>query len=198
MPRLMRALRIGGVDAVHVVALFVGDHFERQLVVVAQEQGPLAVVRNRRRLLEDVDDRKAILHVHRHEHARHDREVKGHVAFVAVAEIGDRVFRPLVGLGQQHAIADSFWSMWRRSSFKNSRASPAGSRSSCLRARRDTAPRRAASRRRPCRARNRRLRKSPGGPRDCRSSDRADGNRSGASSRLWRPGPRSSWTSRSP
>ena len=35
-------LRIGAVGQVHVVALFVGDHLERQLVVIAQEQAPLA------------------------------------------------------------------------------------------------------------------------------------------------------------
>ena len=38
------------VRAVHVVALLVGDHLERQLVVVAQEQRPLRGVRDRRRL----------------------------------------------------------------------------------------------------------------------------------------------------
>ena len=36
--------RVGGVGLVHVVALFVGDHLERQLVVVAQEEAPLAVL----------------------------------------------------------------------------------------------------------------------------------------------------------
>ena len=36
--RVLRVLRV------HVVALLVGDHLERQLVVVAQEQAPLAVV----------------------------------------------------------------------------------------------------------------------------------------------------------
>ena len=39
----------------------------------------------------------------RHVHARHQREVERHVAFVAVAEIVLGVLRPLVGLGQQHA-----------------------------------------------------------------------------------------------
>ncbi len=58
-----------GVDAVHVIALFVRDHLQRQLVVVAQEHRPLAVVGDRRRLLQDVDDREAVLHAHRHEHA---------------------------------------------------------------------------------------------------------------------------------
>ena len=51
-------LRIGGVDRVHVVALFVGDHLERQLVVVAEEQRPLAGVRDVRRLVEDLGDRR--------------------------------------------------------------------------------------------------------------------------------------------
>ena len=40
-----RVLRVLGP---HVVALLVGDHLERQLVVVAQEEPPLAVVRDRR------------------------------------------------------------------------------------------------------------------------------------------------------
>ncbi len=32
------------------------------------------------------------------------REMEGHVAFVAVAEVGDRVLRPLVRLGEQHPV----------------------------------------------------------------------------------------------
>ena len=44
-------LGVLGVDAVHVVALLVGHHLQRQLVVVAQEQRPLAVRRGWRRLL---------------------------------------------------------------------------------------------------------------------------------------------------
>ena len=90
------------VDAPHVVALLIRHHLERQLVVIAQEHRPLAVFGNRRRLLEDVDDRKSILHLQRHEHPRHEREMELHVPLVALAEICDRVFRPLVGLGQQH------------------------------------------------------------------------------------------------
>ncbi len=50
----------------------------------------------------------AVLHAHRHEQPGHDGEVERHVALVAaggrIAEIGDRVLRPLVGLGQQHAV----------------------------------------------------------------------------------------------
>ena len=80
-------LRIGGVHRVHVVALFVGDHLERQLVVVAQEERPLAVVGDVGRLVEDLGDRVAIFLPQRHEHARHQREVERHVALVAVAEV---------------------------------------------------------------------------------------------------------------
>ena len=100
-------LGIGGVGAVHVVALLVGDHLERQLVVVAQEDGPLAVLRDVRRLLEDVDDREAVLHPQRHEQARHEREVEGDVALVALPEVGHRVLGPLVGLGEQHAAREA-------------------------------------------------------------------------------------------
>jgi hypothetical protein len=97
-------LRVGSVDPVHVVALLVGDHLQRQLVVVAQEESPLGIVRDGRRLGEDVDDREAVLLPDGHEQARHDREVEGHVALVAVAEVGDGVLRPLIGLGQQHPV----------------------------------------------------------------------------------------------
>ena len=96
--------RVLGVLRVHVVALLVGDHLERQLVVVAQEQAPLAVVGDGRGALEDLVDRRGLLAAQRHEHARHDREVEGHVALVAVAEVLDDVLGPLVGLGQQHAV----------------------------------------------------------------------------------------------
>ena len=48
----------------------------------------------------------AVLLPERHEHARHQREVERHVALVAVAEVGAHVGRPLVRLGQQHAVAD--------------------------------------------------------------------------------------------
>ncbi len=76
-------LPVLSVDAVHVVAVLVGDHFEGQLVVIAQEDRPLAALRDRRRLLEDIDDREAVLHVNCHEEPRHQREMEGHVALVA-------------------------------------------------------------------------------------------------------------------
>ena len=63
---------------------------------------------DRRGLREDLRDRVARLAAHRHEHPRHHREVERHVALVAagrrVAEVVDDVLRPLVGLGQQHAV----------------------------------------------------------------------------------------------
>ena len=95
---------VGGVVVPQVIALAVGHHFERQLVMVAQEHRPLAVLRDLRRLAHDVGDRVTVLGRHRHVDARHQREVERHVAFVAGAEILQHVLRPLVGLGQQHAV----------------------------------------------------------------------------------------------
>ena len=96
--------RIDGVGVPEVVALLGRHHLERQLVVVAQEDRPLAAVGDVRRLAHDVGDRVPVLLRQRHVHARHQREVERHVAFVALAEIGPRVLRPLVGLGEQHAV----------------------------------------------------------------------------------------------
>ena len=103
-PEVDASLRLLGVDPVHVVPLFVRHHLERQLVVVSQEDRPLRGVRSRGCLVEDVDDRVAVLHPQRHEHPGHEGEVEGHVALVpfSFAEIGHGVFGPLVGLPQQH------------------------------------------------------------------------------------------------
>ena len=95
-------LRVLGVHPVHVVALLVRHHLQRQLVVVAQEEHPLAALGDGRRLLQHVHHRVAVLGPDGHEHARHEREVEGGVALVALAEVGDGVLRPLVGLRQQH------------------------------------------------------------------------------------------------
>jgi hypothetical protein len=86
-----------------IVALRVRYHFERQLVVIAQEDRPLAVVGNLRRLAHDVGDRETVLARECHVHARHQRKVERHVAFVALTEIVLGVFRPLVRFGEQHA-----------------------------------------------------------------------------------------------
>ena len=72
--------------------------------MVAQEQRPLAALGDVRRLQEDLGDGVAVFLPQRHEHPRHQREVEGHVAFVAVAEVGAHVGRPLVRLGQQHPV----------------------------------------------------------------------------------------------
>src|SRR3989304_2052994 len=53
-------LVVQGIDAIHVIALLVGDHLQRQFVVVAQEQRPLAVGGNGRGLLQDVNDGEAV------------------------------------------------------------------------------------------------------------------------------------------
>jgi hypothetical protein len=95
--------RLLRVHPVHVVALAVRDHLERELVVIAQENGPLTVLRDIRRLPHDLGDRIAVLEGHGHEDARHQREVIGHVALITVAEILAHVFRPLIRLGEEHA-----------------------------------------------------------------------------------------------
>ena len=46
----------------------------------------------------------AVLLRDRHVHARHQREVVRHVAFVAVAEVLAHVLRPLVGLGEEEPV----------------------------------------------------------------------------------------------
>ena len=73
--------------------------------MIAQENRPLAAGRNVRRLADDLDDRIAVFLRQRHVQPRHEREVIGHVAFVAGAEIFPHVFRPLVRFGQENAIA---------------------------------------------------------------------------------------------
>ncbi len=96
--------RVRGVHLVHVVALAARHHLEGQLVVVAQEDGPLRAVGDVRRLLHDLDDGVAVLLRDGHVHARHQREVVCHVAFVAVlAEVVAHVLRPHVGFAEQHA-----------------------------------------------------------------------------------------------
>uniref|UniRef100_A0A7V6DNY3 Glycogen synthase n=1 Tax=Desulfobacca acetoxidans TaxID=60893 RepID=A0A7V6DNY3_9BACT len=93
-------LGVLGIDSVHVIPLLVGDHFQGKLVVVAQKQGPLAIGGNLRGLLKDVDDGKPVLHTQGHEHPGHEGKVEGHVAFVAVTEVGRGIFGPLIGFRQ--------------------------------------------------------------------------------------------------
>ncbi len=70
--------------------------------MTAQERRPLAARRQIGRALENLHQRRAIGFRQGHEEARHQREVKVHVNFVAVAEVGQHIFRPLIGFGQQH------------------------------------------------------------------------------------------------
>ena len=73
--------------------------------MVAQEDRPLAGLRDVRGLLEDLRDRVPVLLRDRHVHARHQREVVGHVALVAVAEVLADVLGPHVRLGQEQPVA---------------------------------------------------------------------------------------------
>src|SRR6185437_16453156 len=86
-PKIDAAALIARVHAVHVIALFVGNHFEGQLVVVAQEQSPLAVLRYGGIAAKNFYNRKTVLKPQRHKHARHERKVERHLARVAVLEI---------------------------------------------------------------------------------------------------------------
>ena len=74
--------------------------------MVAQEDAPLAVVGDLWRLADDVGDRVPVRLRQRHVHARHQRKVEAHVAFVAIAEIGPCVLGPLVRLGQEHPVGE--------------------------------------------------------------------------------------------
>ena len=146
-PEIQPGAAVGGVGLPQEIAFRLGDHLQRQLVVVAQEDRPLAVRRDVRRLAQDVGDREAVLARDRHVHARHQREVERHVAFVAVAEIILGILRPLVGLGQQHAVRIMLRRV-RRGSASGRRGFRAGSRCWCPRVPPGTARRRGAGRRR--------------------------------------------------
>jgi hypothetical protein len=52
----------------------------------------------------DVGNRQTIFLAQRHIDARHERKVKGHVAFIAVAKIGPHIGRPLIGFRQHQAV----------------------------------------------------------------------------------------------
>ena len=102
----MRDTRIARVLVDHVGALDVGHHLEGELVMVAEEDAPLTALRDLGRAFDDLDERLAILETHRHEHARHQREVKRHVELVAFTEVRAHELRRLVRLRQQHAIGE--------------------------------------------------------------------------------------------
>ena len=64
---------------------------------------PLAIFGNLRSLFENFDDRLAIFQLHGHKDSGHQGKVEGHVKFVAVAEIGAHVRRPLIRFSQEHS-----------------------------------------------------------------------------------------------
>ena len=102
--QIQAALRLPGIRKIHVVPFLLGDRFERELVVVPEEERPLTAVWNARRLLEHLGDRIPILQMDGQEDARHQREVMGHLRLVAVAEVGANVRWPEIRLRQQHPI----------------------------------------------------------------------------------------------
>ena len=69
--------------------------------MIAQKQRPLAVRGDIRRLPQDVGNGKPVLLGYGHVDSGHQGKVIGHVALVAVAEIGADVFRPLIGFREQ-------------------------------------------------------------------------------------------------
>ncbi len=79
--------------------------------MIAKEDRPLATSGDGRRLIEDIDNREAVFHLDGHEDARHQRKMEGHVAFVAAAEIGGSIFRPLVRFRQEDAVFEGFVEM---------------------------------------------------------------------------------------
>ena len=74
--------------------------------MVAEEEAPLAWLWNLRGLLQDFSDWLPVFEFHAHEHARHKRKMKGHVEFVAIAEVRQQVRWPLVRFRQQHAAGE--------------------------------------------------------------------------------------------
>ena len=72
--------------------------------MVTQEDRPLSVVRDGRRLIENVVQREAVFLSQRHVQPRHQREVEAHVALVTLSEVGHGILGPLVRFGEQHPI----------------------------------------------------------------------------------------------
>jgi len=75
--------------------------------MVAQEHDPLAGRGNGRSLCLNVIDGKAVTGSDGHEEPWHQGEMKGHVAFIPIAKVCGGVLRPLVGLGEEHAVGES-------------------------------------------------------------------------------------------
>ena len=72
--------------------------------MISQKRCPLAPFRDFRCLIENINNGKAILCGKGHVHSRHQGKMEVHVAQIAFAKISRGIFRPLIGLSQQHAI----------------------------------------------------------------------------------------------
>ena len=94
--------RVRAVSQVHVIALIAGDHLQSQLIMISQEQPPLACFGNTGSLRDDVGYGQAVFLAESHINARHERKMKGHVEFIAVAEIRTYIGWPLVRFRQEH------------------------------------------------------------------------------------------------
>ena len=103
MPRFSLHARFGRVLFPHPLALLGRDHFQREFIVIAQEGAPLAILRDGRRAAHDLGHVFVASLFERHVDARHDREVKAHVEFIAVPEIWTHIFRLLIGFAKQNA-----------------------------------------------------------------------------------------------
>ena len=82
-------------------ALLLAHRLQGQLVVISQEETPLAGGGQIGSVPEDVGDGAAVGVANGQEHARHEGKVEGHVELVAVAEVGTHLGRPLVRLGEE-------------------------------------------------------------------------------------------------
>ena len=82
--------QVGRVEVPHELPLLGSDHLEGQLVVVAEEDAPLALGRDLRGVGQDLLEIGALAPGEAHVEAGHHREVEVHVALVAIAEVGGR------------------------------------------------------------------------------------------------------------
>src|SRR5262249_42396784 len=99
--------------AIHVVAVLVRHHFQRQLVVVAQKERPLTVEWNLGRLLENLLNRSALLPADGHEEAGDARGMKTQPKRVPLAQVKPHVPWP-PGLPRQAAPVRDTPSRWWR------------------------------------------------------------------------------------
>ena len=101
--------RIGSKFLPHPFAFFFGDHFQCEFVVVAQEHAPLVSFGQRGRASHDPDELCPIFLANTHIDTGHDRKMETHVEFISpIPEIGNDIFRPLIGLCQQDTTGVMF------------------------------------------------------------------------------------------